>query len=159
MRRFVKIKLPKPTWREVVIEFVGAVLGFGILVGLGDLTQVPLLWAPLGGTLVLVFGSHNSPYSQPMNVLGGHLVSAGLGLLLLSILPHNHVSLVITFGLVVAAMRLLRLTHPPAGANPIVIYLTAASWAVLPALAIGALVILVLGFYVHKFSATAYPAH
>ena len=159
MRRFLKIKLPKPTWREVLIEFAGAMLGFGLLVGIGDLTQVPLLWAPLGGTLVLVFGSHNSPYSQPMNVLGGHMVAAGLGLLLLSVLPHNHVSLVITFGLVVTAMRLLRLTHPPAGANPIVIYLTSASWAVLPAVAVGALMILALGFFVHKFSATAYPAH
>jgi CBS-domain-containing membrane protein len=88
MRRFVKIKLPKPTWREVLVEFIGALIGIGVLVGLGDLTSVPLLWAPLGGTLVLVFGAHASPYSQPMNVLGGHLLSAGLGLILLWILPH-----------------------------------------------------------------------
>ncbi|WP_296632973.1 HPP family protein [Rhodoluna sp.] len=159
MRRFVKIKLPKPTWREVLVEFIGALIGIGVLVGLGDLTSVPLLWAPLGGTLVLVFGAHASPYSQPMNVLGGHLLSAGLGLILLWILPHTEISLIITVGLVIAAMRLTRLTHPPAGANPIVIYLTSASWAVLPTLALGAVVILILGFFVHKFSAHAYPAH
>jgi CBS-domain-containing membrane protein len=155
----VKFKLPKPTVREVLVEFIGALAGIAVLVALGEITHVPLLWAPLGGTLVLVFGAHSSPYSQPMNVLGGHLLSAGLGLILVSLLPHKQISLIITVGLVIAAMRLTRLTHPPAGANPIVIYLTTASWAVLPALAIGALVILILGYFVHKLSVHAYPAN
>ncbi|MEY2945503.1 MAG: hypothetical protein RL243_249, partial [Actinomycetota bacterium] len=59
---------------------------------------------------------------------------------------------------VIAAMRFARVTHPPAGANPIVIYLTKASWfVVLPSLALGAAAILVLGWLLHRLTRTEYP--
>jgi len=55
-------------------------------------------------------------------------------------------------------MRLTRLTHPPAGANLIVIYLTQASWlVVIPALAVGSLAILLLGYLIQRLTATQYP--
>lgn len=55
-------------------------------------------------------------------------------------------------------MRLTRLTHPPACANPIVIYLTQASWlVVIPALAVGSLALLLLGYLIHRLTATQYP--
>ena len=160
MRRFLKIKQGRPTTREVLIEFVGALFGMGLLVWMSQLTAVPLLWAPLGGTMVLVFGAHASPFSQPMNVLGGHLLSATLAVVAFAFLPHNTITLIFVVAATIAAMRLARLTHPPAGANAIVIYLAQASWfVVMPALAFGIGIILALGFFVHKFSKTAYPAH
>ena len=106
----------------------------------------------------MVFAAHKSPYSQPINVLGGHLLSAVISLLLVWILPHNTWSLMLIVGVVIAAMRVARLTHPPAGANPIVIYLTQGSWlVVLPSLAVGCLAILLLGYLVHRVTRTSWP--
>jgi CBS-domain-containing membrane protein len=158
MRRFIQIKQPKATWQELFVALLGGVLGIGILGLITDLTHVPLLWAPFGGTLMLVFTAHASPFSQPLNVLGGTLMAAGLSFICFAILPDNTYSLMITVGLVIAAMRLARLSHPPAAATPIVISLSHASWlVVLPALAIGSLAILVMGWVVHRLTKTHYP--
>mgnify|MGYP000051724933 FL=1 len=64
----------------------------------------------------------------------------------------------LTVGVVIAAMRLARVTHPPAGADPIVIFLAQPTWwMVLPALALGSLAILVLGYLIHRMTRTEYP--
>ena len=158
MRRFIQFRQPKASWRELIISLVGGALTIGVLALITDIANVPLLWAPFGGTCVLLFAAHNSPFSQPMNVLGGHLLSALISYLMLAVLPHQTWALALTVGIVIAGMRLARVTHPPAGANPIVIYLTKDSWMlVLPTLALGALAIVVVALLVHKVSRTPYP--
>jgi len=158
MRRLIKLHQPRASWREIFIDLVGSALAIGALVLITDYAHLPLLWAPFGGTLVLIFASHKSPFAQPINVLGGHLLSALISLPLVYFLPHNTWTLMLSVGVVIAAMRLTRLTHPPAGANPIVIYLTQANWlVVIPALAVGSLAILLLGYLIHRLTATQYP--
>jgi CBS-domain-containing membrane protein len=151
-------KQPRASWRELVLSLVGGAVAIGVLVLITDLSNLPLLWAPFGGTCVLLFAAHASPFSQPMNVLGGHVLSAVVSYLLLWLLPHNTWSLAITVGVVIAAMRLTRVTHPPAGANPIVIYLAKDSWTlVLPTLIIGAVVVILIAFLLHRATRTQYP--
>jgi CBS-domain-containing membrane protein len=158
MRRIIKIHQPKASWKEIVFDLVGGAVVIGALALITDATQMPLLWAPFGGTAVIVFAAHKSPFAQPMNVMGGHVLSAAISLLLVWLLPHNTWSLMLIVGVVIAAMRFARVTHPPAGANPIVIYLTKASWfVVLPSLALGAAAILVLGWLLHRLTRTEYP--
>jgi CBS-domain-containing membrane protein len=158
VRRLIKIHQPKASWQEIVFDLIGGALVIGALALITDVTQMPLLWAPFGGTAVIVFAAHKSPFAQPMNVLGGHLLSAAVSLLLVWLLPHNTWMLMLIVGVVIATMRFARVTHPPAGANPIVIYLTKASWfVVLPSLALGAVAILVLGWLLHRITRTEYP--
>jgi CBS-domain-containing membrane protein len=158
VRRLIKIHQPKASWQEIVFDLIGGALVIGALALITDVTQMPLLWAPFGGTAVIVFAAHKSPFAQPMNVLGGHLLSAAVSLLLVWLLPHNTWTLMLIVGVVIATMRFARVTHPPAGANPIVIYLTKASWfVVLPSLALGAVAILVLGWLLHRITRTEYP--
>ena len=158
MRRLVKLHQPKASWQEIVFDLIGGAIVIGALALITEVTKMPLLWAPFGGTAVLVFAAHKSPFSQPINVLGGHMLSAVISLVLVWILPQNVWSLMFMVGVVIAAMRFTRLTHPPAGANPIVIYLTKASWfVILPSLAVGCVAILVLGFLMHRITRTEYP--
>jgi CBS-domain-containing membrane protein len=158
MRRLIKLHQPKASWQEIVIDLVGSAAAVGVLALITDVTKMPLLWAPFGGTLVLIFAAQRSPFAQPINVLGGHLLAAGISLVMEWLLPHSTWTLMLTVGVVIAAMRLARLTHPPAGANPIIIYLAQpAWWVVLPALAIGSLAILLLGFLIHRMTRTEYP--
>jgi CBS-domain-containing membrane protein len=158
MRRFVQFKQPKASWLELVVLLIGGVLTIGVLALITEIANLPLLWAPFGGTCVLLFAAHSSPFSQPMNVVGGHLLSASVSYLLLAFLPHQTWALALTVGIVIAAMRLARVTHPPAGANPIVIYLTKDAWMlVLPTLALGAVAIVAVAFLVHRLTRTQYP--
>jgi CBS-domain-containing membrane protein len=158
MRRLVKLHQPKASWQEIVFDLIGGAIVIGALALITEVTKMPLLWAPFGGTAVLVFAAHKSPFSQPINVLGGHMLSTVTSLILVWILPQNVWSLMFMVGVVIAAMRFTRLTHPPAGANPIVIYLTKASWfVILPSLAVGCVAILVLGFLMHRITRTEYP--
>ena len=158
MRRFVKFRQPKASLTELVVSLVGGILTIAVLATITEVANLPLLWAPFGGTCVLLFAAHTSHFSQPMNVLGGHLLSAVVSYLLLALLPHETWALALTVGVVIAVMRLARVTHPPAGANPIVIYLTKDSWIlVLPNLALGAVAIVLVAFLVHKATKTKYP--
>ncbi len=158
MRRWVTFHQPRASWQEVVLDLLGSAAAIGVLALITEVTQMPLLWAPFGGTLVLVLAAQRSPYSQPVNVLGGHLLSASISLVMVWLLPHNIWMLMLTVGVVIAGMRLARVTHPPAGANPIVIFLAQPLWwVVLPSLAVGSLAILLMGFLIHRMMRKEYP--
>lgn len=90
--------------------------------GISALTGLPLLLAPFGASAVLLFGQAHSPFSQPANVFGGYLVAAGISVVVLGLLPAAWWAATITVGLVIGAMLLLRVTHPPAGAVPLVAF-------------------------------------
>jgi CBS-domain-containing membrane protein len=158
LRHWFTFHQPKASWQEIIIDLLGSAAAVGVLALITDVTHMALLWAPFGGTLVLIFAAQRSPFAQPVNVLGGHLLSAAVSLVMIWLLPHNTWTLMLTVGVVIAAMRLARVTHPPAGANPIVIFLAQpAWWVVLPALAVGALAVLLLGYLIHRMTRTEYP--
>jgi CBS-domain-containing membrane protein len=85
-------------------------------------TGIPLLIAPFGATAVLLFGQPKSPLAQPANVIGGYLLAALVGSLALQFLPGIWWASAIAVGLSIAGMLLLRVTHPPAGAVPLVAF-------------------------------------
>ncbi|MCJ2131155.1 HPP family protein [Methylobacterium sp. E-045] len=112
---------------------------------------VSLLIAPFGASCVLVFGLPRSPLAQPRNVVGGHVISSAVGLICLSVLGASPVSFGLGVGVAIAVMLLTRTTHPPAGADPIVVILVGASWQFLflPAFS-GALIIVIVGIVFHR---------
>jgi len=97
------------------MTLVGALAGW---------TGLPLLLAPFGATAVLVFGQPQSPFSQPANVFGGYLTGAAISVLVLAVFPAEWWAATVTVGLVIGVMPLLRVTHPPAGAVPLVAFTT-----------------------------------
>ncbi|WP_392340377.1 HPP family protein [Moritella marina] len=131
---------------------VFATLTIGILAYLDSTTNSTLwLMAPFGATVVLVFGVPKSPLAQPRNVIVGHLLTALIGVLFVEYLSIAPWSLALATGLAVTIMLLTNTTHPPAGANPMIIMLSGQSWAFLfnPVL-IGACVIVGLGLVLNK---------
>lgn len=129
-----------------------ATLTIGILAYLDTVTNSTLwLMAPFGATVVLVFGVPKSPLAQPRNVIIGHFLTALIGVLFVEYVGIAPWSLALATGLAVTVMLLTNTTHPPAGANPMLIMLTGQSWAFLfnPVL-IGACVIVGLGLVLNK---------
>lgn len=103
---------------------IGAVVAMTLVGALAALTGLPMLLAPFGATAVLLFGQAESPLAQPANVFGGYLLSAALSVAILAVLPSEWWVATITVGLSIAAMLALRVTHPPAGAVPLVAFST-----------------------------------
>ncbi|WP_439648949.1 HPP family protein [Desertivirga xinjiangensis] len=91
-------------------------------------TAIPLIMAPFGASCVLAFGVPDSPLAQPRNILGGHLISSLIGVLCYTYFGSTWYSLVIGVGAAIFIMQLTKTTHPPAGADPLVIIFAGASW-------------------------------
>lgn len=131
---------------------VGSALAIVIL-ALLDNAQLQHIWimAPFGASAVLVFGVPDSPLAQPKNVILGHLLTAFIGLIFLTYFSVTPITLALATGLGVSAMLLSKTTHPPAGANPLLIMLTGQSWSFLltPVLS-GAIVIVLCGMLMTK---------
>ena len=126
---------------------IGAAVAISVLT-VADATIEELLFimAPFGATTVLVFGIPNSPLAQPKNVIFGHLLTALIGVVFVQFFDVNAFTLALATGLGVSAMLLTKTTHPPAGANPILIMLSGQGWGFLvtPVL-VGAVAIVLVG--------------
>src|SRR5215217_3084479 len=98
----------------------GAAMGLALVGLLAQATGWPLLLAPLGATVVLLFGQPVSPLAQPANVFGGYLLATILAVVAAMAFPGLWWVAAVTVGLALAGMLALRITHPPAGAIPLV---------------------------------------
>ncbi|MCH7388114.1 HPP family protein [Acinetobacter modestus] len=116
---------PAPQSIDLIRSLVGGTLSILILIILSKLTNNLFIMAPFGATCVLLYAVSQSPLAQPRNVILGHFISAFIGLLFLKLFGINTISIALSVGCAIAAMQLLRCVHPPAGANPLVILLTA----------------------------------
>ncbi|MEF1311442.1 HPP family protein [Vibrio mytili] len=130
-----------------LIAGVGASIAIGTLSYLDHtFYDLALLMAPFGATTVLVFGVPDSPLAQPKNVILGHLLTAFVGVFFVQFIGVTPIYLAIATGIAVSLMLVTKTTHPPAGANPLLIMLSGQSWGFLvtPVL-LGAVVIVLLG--------------
>ncbi|MCG9679127.1 MULTISPECIES: HPP family protein [Vibrio] len=117
---------------SALISGVGASLAIGFLLVLeSNIENVMLVIAPFGATAVLVFGLPQSPLAQPKNVIMGHLITAIIGVTFSQYMDVNPMNLAIATGLGITCMLVSKTTHPPAGANPILIMLAGYGWSFL----------------------------
>ena len=78
-----------------------------------------IILASTGATAILVFGMPHVPASQPWNIVGGHLVSAFVGVTCYLLIPIDILAASIAIPLAMVAMHSLRCMHPPGGATAI----------------------------------------
>ena len=78
---------------------------------------LPWLIASMGSSAVLLFAVPHGPLSQPWPLLGGHLVSALIGVACARWLGTDLWSAATAAGLSIGAMHALRCLHPPGGAT------------------------------------------
>lgn len=75
------------------------------------------LVASMGASAVLLFAVPHGPLSQPWSVLGGHVVSALVGVACAQVLAEPMLAAALAVGLAIGAMHYLRCIHPPGGAT------------------------------------------
>ena len=151
--RLVTRHQPPQTIKMALLAGAGGFLAIFSLYQLGTGLGYPLLMAPFGASCVLIFSLPQSPLSQPANVIGGHLVSTAIGLFLQMYLPTTGWALGLAVGLAIAAMMALRVTHPPAGADPLVMFFENPGWSYLglPVCA-GSVLLVLIGTIYHRIS-------
>ncbi len=160
MKSFTKRHAPPIHWSKAAKAGLGGCIAIAVLGLMTKFTAQPFLMAPFGASCVLLFAAPQSPLSQPAHVIGGHLVTAFIGLLLHAILPNEWWAVALATGLAIAAMSYFRVTHPPAGANPLVVFAGNAGWGFLfvPAL-LGAVVLVAVAVLLHLPRKTqSYPS-
>jgi CBS-domain-containing membrane protein len=76
-----------------------------------------LIISSMGASAVLLFAVPHGVLSQPWPVIGGHLISALIGIACQQWLPSGFLTAGLAVGLSVGAMYYLRCIHPPGGAS------------------------------------------
>lgn len=150
---------PLATLKPAFIAGMGGAFVTLVLALLNGLSgSVLWLMAPFGASLVIVFALPASPLAQPRNLVGGHLLTAGIGLLVMQLLGVSPLSMALAVGMAIALMMLTDSLHPPAGANPLLIMLAGKDWGFLftPVLS-GCLAIVALAWIYHRSTRTHWP--
>ena len=150
--------------RERWRAFLGA--AFGILITalvsryLVD-TALPATWlvAPMGASAVLVFAAPASPMAQPWSVLGGHMISALVGIACANTIGDPVVAGSVGVGLAIALMFALRCLHPPGGATAllaVILHATSYRFALFPVL-VNSLLLVSAGVLYNNLTGRTYP--
>ena len=80
-------------------------------------TGTLLIVPSMGASAVLLFAVPHGTLSQPWNMVGGHMISALIGVTCALLVSHTIVAASLAVGLAVGAMYYLRCIHPPGGAT------------------------------------------
>jgi CBS domain-containing membrane protein len=108
-------------------KWISALGAFLSLAALGSLSYAlvggigaGMIVASMGASAVLLFVVPHGALSQPWPLLGGHLLSAVIGVACRDYLPSPVLAVALAVGLSILLMQYLRCVHPPGGATALV---------------------------------------
>lgn len=78
-----------------------------------------MILASTGASAMLIFGVPHSPVSQPWNLVGGHTVSALVGVSCYQAIPNDLLAASIAIPMAMLLMHKLHCMHPPGGATAV----------------------------------------
>ena len=102
-------------------DFLGiasvAFISYNILDG----TDLVMIIGSFGATAVLIYGAIKSPLAQPRNLIGGHIISAIIGVAIYKVF-HNYmwVGTSVAVATAIAVMHATKTLHPPGGASALI---------------------------------------
>lgn len=152
---------PKHSSKSVALAWLGGAITIAACASLTTALSTMLVLGSFGASCVLVFGYPDVPFSQPRNVFFGHVFSSAIGLLGLQLFGPTWWGMAISVGTAIALMMLTRTVHPPAGSNPVIVFLSHPGWNfLLFPTAIGALVIVGVALLYNNATRSArYPKY
>ena len=111
------------------------------------------LLASFGSSMVLLYGYPESPFAQPKNVFFGHLITSLVGLFFLNFVPLPiYITIPLAVGFGVSLMIFFKVTHPPAGGNPIIVIIGSVSLDYLLSPVItGSIIIIIFAIIINRF--------
>jgi CBS domain-containing membrane protein len=123
--RYIIYKETLVDYKEHFWSFIGAFCGIGLIAffqsNLLAKEENIFLIGSFGASSVLIYGAIQSPLAQPRNLIGGHLVSAIVGVTVYKLLPDIiwlTAPLAVAFSIV--GMQITKTLHPPGGATGLI---------------------------------------
>jgi len=156
----------KFTAKDIAVAWLGAFIGISALAWV--VTSLPeaklLVIGSFGASAVLIYGSPKAPFAQPRNLIGGHVLSALVGMLTWHYLPDVLIlQEAFSVATAIALMQLTRTMHPPGVATALIAVIGGAEvhsmsigfiWIVF----IGVVILLAIALLVNNaFSRGSYP--
>lgn len=137
--------------QAIGLAFLGGFIAIAVIALLAQGWHVALVLGSFGASCVLIFGYPDVPFSQPRNVIAGHVLSTLVGLACVHLLGAHGWSVALAVGSAIALMMLTRTVHPPAGSNPVIVFLLQPDWsfAIFPTL-IGAVLLVLVALLFHN---------
>ena len=123
--RYIIYKETLVDFREHFFTFLGSFIGIG-LIGFMNSQHLQandnmFLIGSFGASSVLIYGIINSPFSQPRNLIGGHLISAIIGVTIHKLIPQElWLSCAMSVSLSIVMMQMTKTLHPPGGATALI---------------------------------------
>lgn len=163
------ISPPRVSLAEIFWSWLGAFLGIGavsyIHFNMFDGVDSVLLIGSFGASAVLIYGAVKSPLAQPRNFIGGHLLSAVIGVTFYKLFPEQlWLASSLAVATAIAVMHATKTLHPPGGATALIAVIGSTKihdlgylYAVMP-VGTGALLMLVIALLVNNIpSKRSYP--
>ena len=162
---------PRVRGGEVFWSWLGSFLGIGLVAYINDgwlaNTDLVLIIGSFGASAVLIYGAIKSPLAQPRHLIGGHIISACIGVTawqMLFFAPWLAAALAVSVS--IAVMHLTKTLHPPGGATALIaviggpkIHQLGYLYALMP-VAAGALIMLAVALIVNNLAPTRrYPEY
>ena len=151
--------IKKETLINAFLAAIGGFICIGFLSYLNTTIEGSIwLIPPFGASMVLVMAAHESPLAQPKNVILGHILAALSGVLIYTLLGESFIAIGAGVALAIFIMIITNTTHPPAGANPIIVILggKSLSFVFLP-VAVGAVTVVLFAIIYSKILGRNYP--
>lgn len=137
-------------WRAHVWRALGGGVGVLVMLSIAEMKHFPIAFVPFVTSVVNVIAMPDALPGQSRPLIGGHLLSAFIGLSLLQVLGSSAFVAALAVALSIVAMHFTRTMHPPAGINPLIIVTYALPWSFLlmPVLA-GAILLAAFAYVWH----------
>ena len=152
---------PAPNAKNIALAWLGGVLAIAAVATLSSALSAMLVLGSFGASCVLIFGYPDVPFSQPRNIVLGHVLSTAVGLVFLKVFGPSWWALALAAGTAIACMMLTRTVHPPAGSNPVIVFLAQPGWnfILFPTLFGAVILVLVALVYNNATRAGRYPKY
>lgn len=158
--------------KEHLWSFLGAFTGILLISLLHeklllDRLENVFLIGSFGASCVLIYGAIQSPLAQPRNLVGGHVLSAIIGVTVYKLLPHTlSLAAPLAVSLSIVAMQVTRTLHPPGGATALIAVIGTQRvkelgyWYVLSPVLSGCIILLVVALIFNNMTADrSYPTN
>ncbi|PVX47041.1 HPP family protein [Flavobacterium sp. 103] len=123
--KYILYKETLVDYKEQFWSFLGSFVGIGVLAYIQSIhfkgNDAVYLIGSFGASSVLVYGIIQSPFSQPRNLVGGHVISAIIGVTVHKLVPDIiwiAAPLAVSFSIIF--MQITKTLHPPGGATALI---------------------------------------
>ena len=148
---------------EIIWSALGCFLGISSVYWVGHLQGLGLedslfLVGSFGASAILIYGIPEAIPSQPRNLIGGHVLSAIVGVSCAMLIPTPMIAAAAAVASAVVVMHLGRCIHPPGGATALIAVIGGQNihdlgyWYVLTPIASGAILMLIVALITNNLS-------